>query len=205
MHVDWSRVDLRVVAPGEKRMVRLIRVVPDQLITREERAPALVEDGCAVADPGRDIAKLAVIERHHATGNVGLAFVRGFGLIRGALASSVAHDSHNLIVVGTDDRDMRCAARAVVAMQGGFAVADDGQVLARLPLPIAGLMSTLPLAQVRDQLERIEAQARALGCTLDAPFMALSFLALPVIPELKLTDKGLVDVKRFDLVSNWVD
>lgn len=204
MNVDWSQVDLRVPARGKAR-VRLIEVVPDQLVTREVVDNARVEYGVVVADPERDILKLAVIERHRGTGNVGLGFVRGFNLKRGALGSSVGHDSHNLILVGTNDDDLMSAARAIAAMQGGMVAVADGQVLARVPLPIAGLMSDQPIERVREELDHLNAAARSLGTNLHAPFMALSFLALPVIPDLKLTDKGLVDVDKFDFVSVMVD
>jgi adenine deaminase len=143
---------------------------------------------------------MAVVERHRNTGNVGLGFVKGFGLRKGAVASSVAHDSHNIVVVGADDADMRAAVEAVAEMRGGQVVVADGQVKARLPLPIAGLMSDQPLEEVRDRLEALTAAARELGCVLPDPLMTMSFLALPVIPTLKLTDKGLVDVEQFAIV-----
>ncbi len=204
MNVDWSRVDLRVPANGKAR-VRIIEVVPDQLVTREVFDNARVEKDCIVADPSRDILKLAVIERHHATGNVGLGFVRGFKLKGGALGSSVGHDSHNLVIVGTNDDDMMSAARAIAAMQGGMVAVANGEVLARVPLPIAGLMSDQPIERVREEMDHLVAAARKLGTDLHTPFMALSFLPLPVIPDLKLTDKGLVDVRKFDFVPVAVD
>lgn len=204
MNVDWSRVDLRVPALG-KRRIRIIQLVPDQLVTREVVDDALVENGFIVADTQRDIVKLAVIERHKGTGNVGLGFVRGFRIKRGAIGSSVGHDSHNLILAGTNDDDLTSAARAIAAMQGGMVAVADGRVLARVPLPIAGLMSDQPIERVREELDHLDAAARSLGTDLRAPFMALSFLALPVIPDLKLTDKGLVDVHKFDFVPLLVD
>jgi adenine deaminase len=204
MNVDWSRVDLRVPANGKTR-IRVIQVVPDQLVTHEVVEEACVENGFIVADPKRDILKLAVIERHRATGNVGLGFVRGFRLKNGAIGSSVGHDSHNLILAGTNDDDLTSAARAIAAMQGGMVAVADGQVLARVPLPIAGLMSDQPIERVREELDHLDAAARGLGTDLHAPFMALSFLALPVIPDLKLTDRGLVDVHKFDFVPVVVD
>jgi len=146
-----------------------------------------------------------VIERHLASGNTGLGFVKGFGLKRGALASSVAHDSHNIIVVGTNDEDMMTAAVQIVKMQGGLVVASGGQVLATVRLPIAGLMSEKSAKEVSAEMEAVEGAARDIGCTVPTPFMAMSFLALPVIPALKLTDKGLVDVKDFALVPLFVD
>jgi len=204
MNVDWSRVDLRVPAQGCSR-VRVFQVVPDQLVTGEVIETARVESGHIVADPARDLLKLAVIERHKGTGNVGLGFVRGFKLTKGAVGSSVGHDSHNIIVVGTNDDDMMSAARAIAAMQGGMVAVANGEVLARVPLPIAGLMSDQPIERVREELDHLVAEVRDLGSDLHAPLMALSFLALPVIPDLKLTDRGLVDVRKFDFVPVAVE
>jgi len=198
MNVDWSKVALAI--PAEGRRARVIGVVPGQIVTRKLVEEVKVEDGQAVADVERDILKIAVIERHRATGNVGLGFVRGFGLRRGAIASSVAHDSHNIVVVGADDEDMMAAAREVAAMGGGLAAVEGGAVRARLPLPIAGLMSDAPIEVVRREMDGLLAAAREMGCRLHDPFMTLSFLALPVIPELKLTDRGLVDVTQFKFV-----
>ncbi|HEX2798914.1 MAG TPA: adenine deaminase C-terminal domain-containing protein, partial [Thermoanaerobaculia bacterium] len=155
----------------------------------------------AAADTSRDVLKLAVVERHRGTGNVGVAFARGFGLKRGAIASSVAHDSHNIIVVGADDASMETAVRRVAAIGGGVVVADGAQSLAEVPLPVAGLMSNAPMADVDALERRANEAAHLLGGTMDHPFMTLAFLALPVIPELKLTDRGLVDVGKFDFVS----
>jgi adenine deaminase len=149
----------------------------------------------------RDVLKLAVFERHRATGNVGVGLVHGFGLQAGALASSVAHDAHNVGVVGTNDADMLAAVRAVADLQGGLVVVRRGTVLASLPLPIGGLMSDLPFEEVAARLDQVEAAARQLGCHVERPFMALSFLALSVIPSLKLTDRGLVDVDAWEFVS----
>ena len=143
---------------------------------------------------------MAVIERHQASGNIGLGFVKGFGLQRGALASSVAHDSHNIIVVGTNDRDMLKAVDRIIKMQGGLTVAAGGQILATLSLPIAGLISNKSIEETKAELDQVVEAAKSLGCQVDSPFMAISFLALPVIPELKLTDKGLVDVTQFKIV-----
>lgn len=205
MNVDWSKVDLRVPAEPDATTLRIIGLVPGQLVTTEEFDRALIQNDLVVADPSRDILKMAVIERHHATGNVGLGFVHGFKLKSGAIGSSVGHDSHNILVVGTNDDDMLSAARAIASMQGGFVAVDKGQVLGRLPLPIAGLMSEQPIERVRTELDHLNAATRRLGCDLETPFMALSFLALPVIPDLKLTDKGLVDVRKFDFVDVFAD
>jgi len=165
----------------------------------------MISEGKAVADTSRDILKIAVIERHTGSNNMGKGFVRGFGLKRGAIASSVAHDSHNIIVVGTNDNDMKAALRAIVKIGGGLAAAYDKKVCATLALPIAGLMSQEPIQAIRDRIDSLINTARKFGTTLDDPFMTLSFLALPVIPELKITDKGLIDVARFNIVSLFVD
>jgi len=159
-----------------------------------------VAAGQVVADPARDLLKIAVVERHHGSGNVGLGLVQGIGLERGAMASSVAHDSHNIVVVGVSDEDMHAAVAAIADLGGGQVVVEEGQTKAVVALPIAGLMSDRPLEQVRDGVRGLDEAAKALGCTLPDPFMTLSFLALPVIPELRLTDLGLVDVNRFEIL-----
>lgn len=179
----------------------VIDLVPDQIITRKLSLPVKRDPASrVVSDPDADILKLAVIERHKATGNMGLGMVKGFELKTGALASSVAHDSHNIVVVGVNDQEMRHAVEEIVKMQGGFVVVQEGKVRASLPLPVAGLMSLEPAEVVGSQMKRIKEAARRLGCPLANPFLALSFLALPVIPELKLTDRGLVDVDRFRII-----
>ncbi len=198
-HVADLRAERFAVPAGGSRL-RVIGLVPGQVVTRALWEEPRVEDGRAVADPERDLLKLAVVERHRGSGRVGLGFVRGFGLKRGALASSVAHDSHNIVVVGCSDGEMAAAAEAVVRMGGGQVAVAGERVLAELPLPIAGLMSDRPLEEVRARLEALNRAARELGCPLDSPLMSLSFLALVVIPELKLSDRGLVDVQRFDFV-----
>jgi adenine deaminase len=179
---------------------RVIGLVAGQIVTRQLRCTPKVTDGAIVSDVQRDVLKLAVFERHRATGNVGVGLVQGFGLQAGALASSVAHDAHNVGVVGTNDRDMLAAVAAVADMQGGLVVVRDGEVIASLPLPIGGLMSDLPFEQVAARLDQVEEAARGIGCRTERPFMALSFLALSVIPSLKLTDRGLVDVDAWEFV-----
>jgi len=191
----------RLAIPHRGSEVRVIQVLPGQIITGQSRAMPLVKDGLILADPGRDILKLAVVERHRGTGNVGVGLVRGFGLKRGALASSYAHDSHNIIVVGCDDTDMVMAVRALEGMGGGLAAVEGGKVKASIPLPIAGMLSDRDISEVTRALTALHAAARDMGCTIPGPFGTLSFLALPVIPELKLTDKGLVDVRSFQLVG----
>jgi adenine deaminase len=202
MNVDWSQLSFRVPANG--RQVRVIGLIPDQIITKHLVQELPNQEGAVMADPSHDILKLAVVERHAATGNVGLGFVKGLGLRRGAIASTVAHDHHNIVVAGADDESMFNAVRAIASTRGGMAVAYDDTVLAQLPLPIAGLMSDQSIETVRRQMDEVLAAARQLGSPLHAPFMALSFLALPVIPSLKLTDRGLVDVDKFQLVSLFV-
>jgi len=199
MNIKWDGVDFRI--PAQSSKVKVIEIIPGQIVTRKLVTEAKIVDGYAVSDVERDILKIAVIERHTASGNMGKGFVKGFGLKRGALASSVAHDSHNIVVVGVSDDDMMKAVKEIEAMKGGLVAVADGQILARLPLPVAGLMSEKSAYEVQAELEELLKASKALGCTLEEPFMALSFLALPVIPELKLTDKGLVDVTEFRFVD----
>jgi adenine deaminase len=182
------------------RSVRVIGILPDQIVTRALVETVHAGDGEILADTRRDILKIAVIERHSGTGHIGLGLVNGIGLREGAIASSIAHDSHNLVVVGATDPDMLAAARAVFRMGGGLAAVRNGQVVAALRLPVAGLMSDRPVAEVREGMRGLLEAAAAMGCPLSNPFMQMAFLALPVIPELKLTDLGLVDVGRFDFV-----
>jgi adenine deaminase len=202
INVDWEKVDLTIPAQGAS--MRVIGVVADQLVTESLVTEPTVVDGCAVADPGRDLLKMAVIERHRSSGAVGLGFVRGLGLERGALASSIAHDHHNLVVIGADDESMLAAARRVAAIRGGMVLAEGAEILAEVPLPLAGLMSDRPIGEVRRALDLALDEARRLGTRLHDPFMAMSFLGLEVIPSLKLTDQGLVDVDSFELVPLWV-
>jgi len=189
---------LRLAASEETNLV--IEVVPGQIITRQKLEKVKVTEGVIVPDTDRDILKLVVVERHKATGNIGLGLVSGFGLKKGALASSIAHDSHNIIAVGTNDQDIFTAVKEIERLQGGLVVSAGGKVLASLSLPIAGLLSNEPLEIVAGKLERLEQLAKDLGTTLPSPFATLSFLALPVIPELRLTDQGLVDVNEFKLI-----
>jgi adenine deaminase len=186
--------------PVTTEVVKVIGLIPGQLLTEKLIMPAPVRDGRLAADPERDLAKLAVVDRHHGSGRLGLGLVRGFGLRTGALASTVAHDSHNLALLGVEDRDLMIAARHVSQLGGGLAVVKDGAILADLPLPVAGLLSPAPLGEVASAYARLREAYRALGGTLPDPFMALSFLSLEVIPELKLTDLGLVEVARFQVV-----
>ena len=199
MNVDLANTHLRIEANGHR--VRCIGIIPDQVVTEHLILEMPNRDGEIVTEPEQDVLKIAVIERHLATGNVGLGFVQGMGLRKGAIASTVAHDHHNIVVTGADDESMMTAVQATVAIRGGMTVAYDDTVLAQLPLPIAGLLSDQPIETVRQQMDGVLAAARQLGSPLRDPFMTLSFLALPVIPSLKLTDHGLVDVDKFKLVS----
>jgi len=191
--------DFRVPTAAGARPV--IGVVPGRIITEHLSLHLPARGGEQAVDLAQDAVKVAVIERHGRSGTKGLGFVKGFGLTAGAIASSVGHDSHNITVVGVSDADMAAAANRVVALQGGFVVAKDGEVLAELALPLAGLMSLDSFESVAAGLERLREAARAIGCTLPEPFLQVSFLALPVIPHLKITDRGLVDVDRFALIE----
>lgn len=201
-NLAWDAFDLRIPAAGAR--VRVIVSLEDQVLTGERVLDARIEDGQAVADPARDILKIAVIDRHEASGSMGLGFIQGFGLQRGAIAGTVAHDHHNLVVIGADDASMTTAARAVAGMGGGLAIAAGAGVLATLPLPVAGLMSDQPLDKVRTQYETLLDAAHEFGSRFHDPFMAMSFMGLEVIPKLKLTDQGLVDVEAFDFVDLFV-
>jgi adenine deaminase len=188
-------------APGSGPGTPVIGIIPGKIITDREHAELPYRHGQRHADPSRDLLKICVLERHGRNGNVGRGFVRGFGLRAGALASSVGHDSHNLCVVGADDADMAVAANRLIALGGGFVAVRGGTVVAELALPVAGLMSVRAFEDVGHDLERLRAAEQEMGCLLAEPFLQLAFLALPVIPHLKITDMGLVDVDRFELIA----
>ena len=198
-----SAADFEVRSRGAP--VRVIEIVPEQLLTQMRVEAPSTRNGLAIADPARDLAKIAVVERHRGSGRIGLGFVTGFGLQRGAFASTVAHDAHNMVIVGADDSDMAACAQRLVALQGGLVVADAGAISAELPLPVAGLLSDQPFESVVRDLERLEGRLADLGVNLASPFMTLSFLALSVIPAIKITDRGLIDVDAFELVPLEVD
>lgn len=209
MRVGAALTEARLAVPAATSRIRVIGIVPGQIVTKSLIMEASIRDGLAVADPSRDLAKLAVVERHKATGNVALGFVRGLMLKSGAIAGTVAHDAHNLIVAGANDADMVLAARTLMAIGGGFAAVRDGRVLAQVRLAVAGLMSDAPLDVVAGELGRLSAAYRELaelpaGGTEAHPFMTMSFLSLEVIPSLKLTDKGLFDVEAFAPVPLFV-
>jgi adenine deaminase len=188
----------------EGARARVIEVIPGQILTRERVMEVLSVDGWVISDIRNDVLKLMVLERHKGTGRIGRGLVHGFGLRKGALASSVAHDSHNIIAVGVEDLDLYTVVEEIRRMGGGLVVAEGGKILAKAALEIGGLMSKEPLGPLSMQIKTLSRAAESLGCTLPGPFMALSFLSLPVIPELKLTDRGLVDVRIFAEVPLFV-
>ena len=186
---------------GNRSETPVIGIIPGKIITAHLTCDIAPQDGDKRPDPARDLARIAVIERHGRNGNIATGFVQGFGLQRGAIASTVCHDHHNIAVVGADYDDMALAANRLGRIEGGFVVVDAGRILAELPLPVAGLMSLDPFEAVRDRLIHLRDAARTLGVTLEEPFLQLAFLALPVIPALKITDRGMVDVERFEIIA----
>ena len=200
VNVKWITIeDFAIEAHGNK--VRALEVIPRQLITKSVISEVKIRDGNAVSNVKNDTLKICVIERHRATGNIGKGFVKGFNLKCGAIASTVAHDSHNMIVVGTNDYDMYTAAVALIKSQGGKVVVKDGEIISELPLPIAGLMSDKDFDYVVNKCAELNQAAHSIGCTLEDPFMTMGFLSLPVIPELKVTDKGVFDTNKLDFIN----
>ena len=200
VNVRWiTPEDFRIEANGSK--VTALEVIPHQLITKSVVSEVKIEDGNAVSNIDNDTLKICVIERHRATGNIGKGFVKGFNLKCGAIASTVAHDSHNMIVIGTNDADMYAAAVALIKCKGGKVVVKDGEVISELPLPIAGLMSDRNFDYVDNKCEELNKTAHSIGCRIEDPFMTMGFLSLPVIPELKVTDKGVFDTNKFDFID----
>jgi adenine deaminase len=194
--------DLRLKAKTDR--ARVIELIPDQIETKNAIMPVSMRNGFVTPDLDRDILKLVVIERHKATGNKGIGLVKGLGMKSGAIAATVAHDSHNIIATGVSDEDIFCAISRIQKLQGGLVAVRNGKVFAEVPLPIGGLMSDKPLDYVVERLQKIDQAVKDLGVMIEHPFGTLSFLALPVIPELKLTDKGLVDVNQFKIVDLFV-
>lgn len=194
MNLRYRPSDFVVKAARGK--IRVIQIIPDQIVTREIIETPKCEGGQLVSDPNRDILKMVVIERHRATGNVGVGFVRGFKLKHGAIGSTVAHDAHNVVVVGTNDADILRVVQELEKQQGGQVAVVAGKVTAELGLPVAGLVSDKPLAEVMRRIEDLNSAAHRMGCDLAAPFMTLSFLSLSPIPALKLTDQGLIDATK---------
>jgi len=197
-HLRVENFQMKAHGPSKS----VIGLIPGQIYTECLKASVRVEDSLVISDIENDLIKVAVIERHRATGNIGLGLVKGFGLKRGAIGSSVSHDCHNLVVLGTNDQDMLAVSRKIVEMAGGLAIASEGKILDSLVFPIAGLMSDKPINYVKEKLEDLERLAHSLEVKVANPFMVLSFLALEVIPELKITDRGLVDVRRFQLIKD---
>lgn len=210
VHLESTLTEQSFAIPspgGTQAKCHVISLVPDQIVNRGIQALMPIKNGQIYADPKRGVLKLAVVERHGRNGQVGLGLVQGFGIGAGALASSVSHDHHNIVVVGANEADMLLAVRQLEQMQGGFAVVQNGELVGALPLPLAGLMSTLPHTVVMEEMNKLNEAVRRMGCTMKAPFMTLSFISLPTVPELGLTDLGLIDVaahKKIDLVVEIV-
>ena len=198
VHLPDLKGRLTLKKPPSSTLARVIEVLPNQILTKGVLIPA------GKIGPSEGILEVAVVERHGKNGNAALGLVKGFGVIKGAMASTVAHDSHNLILVGANEEDMELAAQTVAATGGGLAVTAGGKVLASLALPVAGLMSDQDASTVARQYQKLSNAAREIGCILSSPFMTMSFLALPVIPELRITDKGLVDVDKLEFTALWV-
>lgn len=199
---DFSKASFAIrCEEGKSAKCRVIAMIHDQIINHQVEKWMNVSLGEIAADIPRDILKLSVVERHGKNGKVSVALVTGFGLKRGALASSVSHDHHNIVVVGCNDEDMYLAVKELERLQGGFAAAADGKIVDSIALPLAGLMSTLPAEEVMAAMERVNAAARSLGCSMNAPFMSLSFISLPTVPELGLTDYGLIDVFKHRIID----
>jgi len=193
--------DFEITSDKERQTVRVIQIIEGQIINKEVHAELEVKNGKIEASPDKDILKIACVERHKQTGNIGLAFVKGFELKEGAIASSVAHDHHNIAVVGANDANMAEAVNAIKRMRGGLVVVGRGKIIEKLELPVAGLMSTSSPDAVIERLEKLNRAAKRLGCRLKAPFMILSFISLPTVPELGLTDKGLIDVRGHKIID----
>jgi len=201
MNIKPLSVESLALRAGSSDAFPVIQIIPGQIVTGWKKERVAARNGIVAADPSRDLLKLAVVERHKATGNIGLGLVSGFGMKRGAIGTSIAHDSHNIVVVGASDQDMYAVIQEIARNQGGQAAVEGGRVLASLALPIAGLLSPEPMEVVVEQIDKLEEAVRSLGCTAPSPYSILSFLALPVIPELKLTDMGLVDVMNMRFVK----
>ncbi len=200
---EFEPKQLQVKAEGKK--IRVIDIIPGQIVTDEYITEAKIKNGIVVPDPENDILKIVVIERHSATGRIGIGFVRGLGLKEGAIGSTIAHDSHNIVIVGTSDKEIYAAFKHLKKIRGGLVAVKNGEVIGDLPLPIAGLISNLPYEQVADQLIDLRKKVKELGAQHDAPYMILSFLSLSPIPKLKITDLGLIDAVKFKVVSVFVE
>ncbi len=197
--------DFRIPTQGNRRRVRVLELIPDQIVNRAGEAELAVVDGALQPDLENDVLPIFCVERYGINGNIGRALIHGFGLNRGAIAGSVAHDHHNIMVVGTNPEDMHLAVAVVASAQGGFVVAAGGEIQARLPLPLCGLMSERRMAEVDTDLAAVRRAARDIGCSLRAPFMTLSFVSLPTVPDLGITDRGLIDVHGHKIVPLFIE
>ncbi len=200
MHGQWEHVNFDVAAPGTEATVRVIGSIENQIVTEHRQHTLPVRNGLVQADPNADVLKISMIERHGRNGSMSNAFISGFGLQRGALAGTIAHDHHNLVVIGADDASMHRAVQAVADMGGGIAICNGDEMLAQMPLPVAGLMSEAPLQEVDEQYRELQQASANLGGKMHDPLMALSFMGLEVVPSLKITDQGLVDVDAFEFI-----
>ena len=208
MHIkDKITVESFNILAEEKDKVtaRVMEIIPARVGTYERHIELDVIDGKVQCDTSKDVLKAAVFERHHETGKIGYGFVKGFGIKEGAMAATVAHDAHNLIVVGTNDEDMALAANTLVECGGGMVVVRHGQVLGLVPLPIAGLMSDRPLEEMAEKVERLDKAWKEIGCDIVSPFMTMALIPLACLPELRLTNRGLVDCNKFEFVSLFVE
>ena len=205
VNIKWLSVDDFKMKAEQNKKVRIIDIIPNQIVTKEIVDYPKVKDGIIVPDTERDYLIITVIERHRASDNIGIGLIHGFGFKKGAIASSVAHDSHNIIAVGTNFEDILRAAIRIRSRQGGFAIALNGEIIGNLPLPIAGLMTDIPVEEADKKMQELLEITKELGSPLKDPFMQLGFMALPVIPKLKITDKGLFDVEQFDFTSLFVE
>jgi len=203
MNINNATLDFSIPAGGQE--IHIMGTVADQIVTEHYTDTAKIVDDLLVSDIDRDILKFVVLERHRATGNIGKGFIKGFELKRGAIAGSVAHDHHNITTIGVDDASMKLAVNTIIKMGGGLVVVDENKILAQLPLPIAGLMSEMPIDTVRTQYDELIAAAHQLGNTMPDPFITMSFMGLEVIPKLKLTDMGLVDVEQFKIIDMFIN
>lgn len=209
MHVGYEITadHFKIAAPEGKETVktRVIEIIPNRTSTTERILELKVEDGNVLADVDQDVMKMAVFERHHETGTKGLGFLKGFGFKKGAMAQTVSHDAHNLLVAGTNDEDMALAARTLVECGGGMCAVADGEVLALVPLPIAGLMNDLPVEEMADLIEKLDVAWKKMGCVINSPYMTMAIIALACLPELRLTNRGLVDCRIFQFVDLFVE
>ena len=209
MHVgeDVTADSFKIASPSGASSVktRVMEIIPNHVGNYERLIDLPVVDGCVEAKPSEDVMKLAVFERHHATGTKGLGFVKGFGFKKGAMAQTVAHDAHNLLVAGTNDEDMALAARTLIECGGGMCAVADGKVLSLMPLPIAGIMSDKSAKEVADMTEALDAAWKEMGCVINSPYMTMALMALACLPEIRLTNRGMVDCRTFEFIDLFAE